>query len=1505
MARNVVPSPPYFMDSDSRLRSVTPLPPPAHLSRLARPSTGRSIADHRSDIRNIVQGHDDRLLMFVGPGLLQRGGAIVEYATRLKKLADSLADDLLVVLHASPVIPVPDIWWSGPIFPEGNTGDVQDFALDLGEVREVLTDLCDIGLAVGHEVSDIRSIDYLSSLMSWAVLPPSLVASQPHIELISSLPYPIGIAASQFEGIEAAMETIHLCRRPAHFLSTAMSGQVCIKESTGNRDSIPILMGQRSSSLNTEDFNQFSVSLTGAGLLDQFLVSLDNDFPPTKNLCAQIESGARRVRGAILSSFLVAGRAEVTPGSREPRPYGQSVDRVCQDWATTEEALTQIAMSVRRQRGASFSTPSEENGFSVADKHEEDAYRYLSAGDPALARKSLELAVGEDSTRSERLRRELGFLLDGASASDSAERVTLRDWLRGLWRISAASSVHEVAISNNQRQSKEKRSESEPLAPAELVQSLPVHSQTGLNSEALSPAELGAKLEIGVLRVLRRLFVIAEDVESALLQRIRRQRPGLQMGHDLEFDCQVQDERRVACHVECKNYLSPITTRDIADKLLQQEMYWRHGGIDHWILISPHTDPSNELSLLLDYWAASDRFPFSVQVWSPESGVHALFALDPELCEELYGDRYFGDSWSASNFVPDGSPNIASWLSRLAPRIRLPKLWRDYISTPAKLCYVGEDQAQLNDLFQRHAVLRATDSRGTPLPGSLESTVRDWLQSERDQALVLLGDFGDGKSAFTYIFARKLAHELRDRGAGGWLPLRISLRSFRQFQTARELLVQRLAEIGVNLSDWRSICAESRALVILDGFDEMSARLDPAAIANNVSRLVDCRSEFAGAKILITSRTSFLDPLRDSHQALERIGSPPVVRIAPLRRVDATEHLKGIASELGVISKYRAISRMYDPIGLATKPLFLEMIRATMEEIPTDGIDAISLYEIYIEKSLRRKIEDLGEAELGMLSGEVIDNLIGLLEEIAAQLQKSDAGYVSLAELAKPSGSSLCAALWRMADSPLSSRAGPNDERTIADAAARVGVRSLLVPVIGPPAASWPVTFFHRSVQEFLLARQLTRLLVTNSLRARERLSEVLIGSEICSFMVSIIDRGSTSEYVPVLLSFAKSAVRGLAPSFIGGNAVSLLHGLQAFRPNSDWSDLNLDYARLDGADLTGMRLCRSSLRSADLDNADLTNADLRGADLSNVRLEETASVRAISVEPDSERVLAAYANGEIREWELAPSQACKSILLARSGERAIEAVARGPSGSTVLFADGHCTVLSPDEPEPELVRYRTKDHFRLPRVIGSRVSYATEILGVGTRLTVCDLNQDALDTALVVGHHVAAFAHLQGLGFVFVDMGGDGLHIAPSTVGDAAPSLLKVDGASFMSLAALHEASDRWLIGTGERDGMVSVWSVASKPLGDQLGNVELSWTLIMRKVVHDGPVNTLAFSSREAIVSGGSDRVVAMTGLQQTEASRPDLRLHLTLRCRGVLIDGLEGPTERARLTELSATM
>jgi 3-deoxy-7-phosphoheptulonate synthase len=63
----------------------------------------------------------------------------------------------------------------------------------------------------------------------------------------------------------------------------------------------------------------------------------------------QVASGERGIVGAMLESFLVEGRQDLTGPSG--LTYGQSVTDACINWESTQSTLEELARAVRIRRG--------------------------------------------------------------------------------------------------------------------------------------------------------------------------------------------------------------------------------------------------------------------------------------------------------------------------------------------------------------------------------------------------------------------------------------------------------------------------------------------------------------------------------------------------------------------------------------------------------------------------------------------------------------------------------------------------------------------------------------------------------------------------------------------------------------------------------------------------------------------------------------------------------------------------------------------------------------------------------------------------------------------------------------------------------------------------------------------------------------------------------------------------------------------------------------------------
>ena len=890
---------------------------------------------------------------------------------------------------------------------------------------------------------------------------------------------------------------------------------------------------------------------------------------------------------------------------------------------------------------------------------EADEIRALvAAGNYRQAEERLTRLATEDPEQAEPLLLELGF-------------ITLPDPDRQLiataWSAIAVGRTVQSLLAERGISPKDGLQDTAGAAtPLVTEAAAPIQIETPTDSTPRrSPQQLGALLEQATVDLFARFFAVEPDT---ILSRLRRQGAGTQFGHDVEAEWTwtVAGNPAVRCHVECKNLDRRVTVDDIAGKLAQQKYHHRGIQIDHWILISPHHDGANDLPGMLEAWDQQSEYPFSVQIWSPETRVREMFALEPAVYEAVYGRPPTQEEVSASGEAAE------LFRERLAPRLRIDTVWRQYLKQPGKFCFVNEDSQHFDQLYGHHLPLKAADGRGALLDGTLMDQVIGWASNDA-APMLLLADFGEGKSVFTYCLMRRLSEEFRAAPGGALFPLRAPLREFREAGSARELLERRLAEIGATLADWRTLTRQVRTLVVLDGFDEMSADLSPAAITANLRDIRSCLTEFSGSRILVTSRQRVLDGSRDWKRTLDRLGQPQIIRIASGPRRQRLQYLEQFATDDASVRALASLRSQYDPIGLAAKPLFLEMIKETLRDLPDGTFSETILYDTYINKSLRTKWDLLADPDDQLTSDELIENLKQILEDVAVRLQETNAAYLYLYDdYQYHDRGKMAKLLWKMRDQSVPREPFPPAAQD--DAAKRVGIRSLLKAVPAPSPERWPVDFFHRSMREYFVARSIARSLTTDERRARQILSAAPLLPEIAHFAATILRSRKDDAALAALEKLVRSATADRGDAYLGGNGLTLLHGAGGLLAERDWSGLRLDHARLRGANLQMARFTESSLRYAKLDNANLEYADLTGVDLEGVRLEETSQVLAVTT-LNGNQVIAAYEDRSLRKWRSRPGAGWESQIVATLNHKA-DQLQVTPLGRVLASGEGMLSVL-------------------------------------------------------------------------------------------------------------------------------------------------------------------------------------------------------------------------------------
>ena len=317
---------------------------------------GKTVANARLTIHNILSGEDDRLLAIVGPCSIHDPVAARDYAAKLKRVADQLEKDIFVVMRVYFEKPRTTVGWKG-LINDPDLNNTFQITKGLHLARHLLSDLAEIGMPTGTEYLDLISPQYYADLISWGAIGARTTESQTHRELSSGLSCPVGFKNATDGDIQVAIDAIKSASQPHNFLSVTKQGRSAIFQTTGNEDCHIILRGGKH-----PNYDMFSVDdaigmLSRAGLASRIMIDASHansrkiparQLDVARDIARQIARGSRSIFGIMVESNLVEGRQDVVDG--QSLTYGQSITDACINWSDTESLLGDLAAAVRQRR---------------------------------------------------------------------------------------------------------------------------------------------------------------------------------------------------------------------------------------------------------------------------------------------------------------------------------------------------------------------------------------------------------------------------------------------------------------------------------------------------------------------------------------------------------------------------------------------------------------------------------------------------------------------------------------------------------------------------------------------------------------------------------------------------------------------------------------------------------------------------------------------------------------------------------------------------------------------------------------------------------------------------------------------------------------------------------------------------------------------------------------------------------------------------------------------------
>jgi WD40 repeat protein len=577
----------------------------------------------------------------------------------------------------------------------------------------------------------------------------------------------------------------------------------------------------------------------------------------------------------------------------------------------------------------------------------------------------------------------------------------------------------------------------------------------------------------------------------------------------------------------------------------------------------------------------SHRYPIGISVQGLDSKTLDLFF---DSVHQRYAQV---DPGVESEFVYAG-PRPSDELVREARKRRIrmssiveyQRLWdaRGYVDRQTSR--LREDPIYPPDLYvpQRFRLLNDPDKNDRT---NVFDAVMDWLNADQARFVLVLGDFGHGKTFLLRELARCIPTKMPQL-----TPVLIELRALEKNHSLDALIAQHLAAAGedrIDLTAFRHMLRRGQIVLLFDGFDELALRVTYDRATDHLQTLLSAVE--GRAKVVVTSRTQHFASDAQIHTALgDQVQVLAGSRLVQLSGFDEGQIQQFLLQLFGgdqsrTQMRLRLIRQVKDLPGLSGNPRMLSFIAALGEDrllAARAGGGEISSADIY------RELLDnwLGyEARRSRPTRGAVPSFDAMerrraVTEMALRLWRSTERGVSIDDLQEATARLLTSLAKKRLDAP--------------HAAHVIGSATLLV------REDDTFTFVHSSVMEYLVAAEAARLL-TEGPGASDLLDQQEMSPLMVQFFCGLANRREA-------LAWASAALTSDASQAARTNALAVTRLF----------DTDNAGVRLIGADLRGRDLSGRDLRRADLSGADLTDARLIGTDLTGALLRETTLVRAL-----------------------------------------------------------------------------------------------------------------------------------------------------------------------------------------------------------------------------------------------------------------------------------------------------
>jgi len=322
-----------------------------------------NIDQDKKEVRDILSGDDNRLLIVIGPCSAWPFDAMLEYAEKFKALSEKVSDSLKLVLRVYVQKPRTTKGWTGPV-SQPDPFSAPDIAAGAMYARSLMVKLIELGLPIADEALFTHNAKGFIELLSWVAIGARSTEDQEHRIFASGIDCPVGMKNPTSGSIQVGVNSVIAAQTPR---TAAFDGYQI--ETKGNPFAHLVLRG----GVKGQNFHLYDLLRSRDKLLENGVAnpaimidaSHDNcrvnghkDYELQIDVVREVLNNLEVrpelqdfVKGFMLESFLKDGNQNIdklTPETVDME--GLSVTDPCLGWDKTETLILDIAEKFRTIR---------------------------------------------------------------------------------------------------------------------------------------------------------------------------------------------------------------------------------------------------------------------------------------------------------------------------------------------------------------------------------------------------------------------------------------------------------------------------------------------------------------------------------------------------------------------------------------------------------------------------------------------------------------------------------------------------------------------------------------------------------------------------------------------------------------------------------------------------------------------------------------------------------------------------------------------------------------------------------------------------------------------------------------------------------------------------------------------------------------------------------------------------------------------------------------------------